>query len=297
MRRQLATIAVAITLLALGWLDADHATADELVCVRRGSFGQCQLWVNVPGQGGGQGAGSSAGSGSQGPCGEQQCTSRYGVWSFDRNCYVAPADPQPPLTDQIWDNHTDGVILTCIVSDALRDAAYYFWAASPAPPDPETLARRAVEYMNLSAIRIGSFPWTLDKSPRSMGIIGWNVWLWIDNPSPHTYGPITRSATAAGYTVTATGQVTGITWDMGNGDTITCGRGTPHPRYTTHDTRSPDCGYVYTHDGDYTITATTHWTIAWTGIGRSGIIPVELTATGRLTIAEIQVVNVPLRDT
>lgn len=82
---------------------------------------------------------------------------------------------------------------------------------------------------------------------------------------------------------------------MGNGDTVMCGRGTPYPaRSSERDPKSPDCGYVYTRDGDYTVSATALWEVSWSGIGQSGVIPMELTSTGHVTIAEIQVVNVPV---
>ena len=188
--------------------------------------------------------------------------------------------------------------MRCLVSAQLSGEAFYFWAGSGDPeaaPDPRVLALQAVEYMDLSAVRIGSFPWTVEKSAQSMGVVGWNVWLWVDGASASTFGPITRSASAGGYTVTATGRVSRVVWDMGNGDQVTCGRGTPYPRYSAdRDPKSPDCGYVYMRDGDYTVSATSYWEVSWSGIGQSGVIPMQLTSTGRVTIAEIQVVNVPV---
>ncbi len=130
----------------------------------------------------------------------------------------------------------------------------------------------------------------------SLGVVGWNVWMWVDGASASTYGPVTKSASAAGYTVTATAQVVEVVWDMGNGDTITCGKGTPYPATTEKDPVSPDCGYLYTHDGRYMITATTRWNITWAGIGQSGVIPMELSASGQLAIAEIQVLNIPVQQ-
>ncbi|WP_461109539.1 hypothetical protein [Tessaracoccus terricola] len=103
-----------------------------------------------------------------------------------------------------------------------------------------------------------------------------------------------KSASAGGYTVSATAQVTQVVWDMGNGDTVSCGAGTPYPATVEEDPPSPDCGYVYTRDGHYTISATSYWEVAWSGIGQSGVIPLELTTNEQLSVAEIQVVNVPV---
>ena len=107
------------------------------------------------------------------------------------------------------------------------------------PPDPRQLAQTAISRMNLSAPQIGSFPWTIEKSRESLGVVGFNVWLWIAEPTASTYGPITKSATTAGHTVSATAN----------------------------------------------------WQITWTGIGQTGTIPMQLTTTGNLAIAEIQVLN------
>ncbi|RMB57863.1 hypothetical protein EAX62_15540 [Tessaracoccus antarcticus] len=178
-------------------------------------------------------------------------------------------------------------------------AAFQFWVATAdaaAAPDPRVLAQTAISRMDLHAIRIGSIPHTVEKSPMSLGVVGWNAWMWVDGASATTYGPVTKSASAGGYTVTATAQVAEVVWNMGNGDTITCGKGTPYPATTEKDPESPDCGYRYTHDGRYTITATTRWNITWVGIGQSGVIPMELSATGVLAIAEIQVLNIPVEQ-
>lgn len=177
---------------------------------------------------------------------------------------------------------------------------YQFWIdnSEPVPPpDPEVLAQRAVSQMNMTAIDIGSYPHTTKQSPESIGIIGWNVWMWVSDASAETFGPITRSASAGGYTVTATAQVTEVVWDMGNGDTVTCGKGTKYTGMGTTDIKSPTCGYRYTDDGDYQISATTHWEVNWSGIGESGTIEMELTTPPeQLTVAEIQVLNVPVEQ-
>lgn len=149
--------------------------------------------------------------------------------------------------------------------------------------------------MNMSAIDIGSYPHTTAQSSESIGVVGWNVWMWVEQASDSTFGPITRSASAGGYTVTATARVAEVVWDMGNGDTVTCGKGTKYTGMGTSDVQSPTCGYTYTDDGDYQISATTHWVIDWTGVGQSGTITMDLvTPTEQLTIAEVQVVNVPV---
>lgn len=174
-----------------------------------------------------------------------------------------------------------------------------YWQASAeaaAVPDPARLARIAVANMELRPVRLGTFPRTTQSAPNDLGYVGWNVWLWVDDPSDNTWGPITRSVSEAGYTVTATATVSRVVWDMGNGDTVACGKGTPWQEAWTRNEKSPDCGYVYERDGQYGITATTYWDVEWSGIGSSGTISLDLTADGDFRIAEVQVVNVAETD-
>lgn len=123
-----------------------------------------------------------------------------------------------------------------------------------------------------------------------MGYVGWNTWLWVDNPTPTTWGPITRTHTQAGHSVTITAKAQHTTWDMGDGtNKKICGKGTPWPTYATTNQRSPDCNHIYTQDGHYTITATTHWQLTWQGIGQTGTLQTTTTASVPYTVAEIQV--------
>ncbi len=56
-------------------------------------------------------------------------------------------------------------------------------------------------------------------------------------------------------------------------------------------TPSPTCGYTYTRQGVYTVTATSYWEVAWTGMGRSGVIPLNFSSSVSITMGEIQVVS------
>jgi len=53
---------------------------------------------------------------------------------------------------------------------------------------------------------------------------------------------------------------------------------------------SPDCGYRYTTQGTYTVTATSYWTINWSGIGQTGVIHQTYTSSVVVTIGELQTV-------
>ena len=81
------------------------------------------------------------------------------------------------------------------------------------------VAQLAIADMKLTAINIGIAPKAEDGR---IGLVGMPIWMWVNNPDAHTWGPATASATAGGITVTATARVHQITWDMGDGHTVTC---------------------------------------------------------------------------
>ena len=228
------------------------------------------------------------------------CTSDDGVW--DGDCYVKATDPQPPMNDPLWQGNTEGLIVTCTPpclalpnqhGDSQRDEFCVVpitrWAAALAgAPDPAQLAERAVAEMALHAIDIGIVP---EEGPDRVGIVGMPQWMWVNEPAPNTFGPITRTATAGTASVTATASVDKVVWDMGDGSTVTCvGPGTPYEdRFDLAE--SPDCGYRYTKQGRYEVTATSYWTVAWEGMGRSDTIPLEFTATANIVMGEAQVIT------
>jgi hypothetical protein len=225
------------------------------------------------------------------------CSSHLGIWNG--TCYVQLADPQPPKDDPIWAGHEEGVIVACTphVCVAQPDQDYIpdcpvnrYWApeAPGGGPDPGRLAERAVSQMRLQGIDIGIVP---EEGPNRIGVVGMPTWMWVNEPAENTFGPITRSASAGGATVTATATVDRIVWDMGDGTTVTCvGAGTPYEdRYDISD--SPDCGHNYTEQGEYEVTATSYWTVQWQGVGQSGTIPLDFTSTASIVMGEAQVIT------
>ena len=258
--------------------------------------------VGVPGYGGSGGAAplKHTGSGSSDPvaCVTQEMPPRevpcsdaeLGTWSNARACYIKAESPPPPLTDAVWSGNTTGSIYRCSSSGIWSGpGSYLFWADS-APgviPDPRVLALQAVTQMRLRAVEIGMAP---DPSPGSVGLVGLPIWLWVASPDQSTWGPNTKTASAGGYSVTATGKVTQVVWSMGDGGTVACtSTGTTYAD-SFGVSSSPDCGYRYTKQGTYTVTATSYWTINWSGIGESGVINQTYTSSVVVTIGELQTV-------
>ncbi|CAN5281460.1 hypothetical protein BH18ACT4_BH18ACT4_04120 [soil metagenome] len=59
-------------------------------------------------------------------------------------------------------------------------------------------------------------PPTVNISPHVRGIVGFETWLWYDQPTSVALPPVTLN----GWTVTAQLAVVELAWDMGNGDVV-----------------------------------------------------------------------------
>lgn len=277
----------------------------EPECEERDRFGQCIIFVPdppptypIPPGGGGGGGGGEVGdpvcvdslTGDEYPC-----IVHTWYWSYAWNCYTKYAEPQPSWGDPIWAGRRDGAIFWCSRGVTLTDPfpadVISRWSLTPpwgAPPDPEELARGAVESMQLRAIEIGIVP---EQGADSVGLLGLPTWMWVDDVGGSTWGPITRTATSGPWSVTATAQVDRIEWDMGDGTVVTCT--TPGTEYQDayQDADSPDCGHRYAEPGQYGVSATSYWVITWSGVGQSGTIDMDLTQDGQVVIGEVQVLN------
>ncbi len=275
--------------------------------------GQCVISVTGPGSGAPPGGGSGGGGGHATPVkqacvnntwpphGSVPCTGKglYGTtwWSNSMQCYISAVKPPPPASDPDWAGHYgEGAIYFCEPPHLVPNAGMVtttFWSLTPpagpaAPPDPRQLALQALKAMDLHAITIGIVP---KPVAGSVGIIGMPTWMWAANPTVTTVGPITRTAAAAGYTVTATATVKSIDWQMGDGSTVVCeGGGTPYKDSYGRQS-SPNCGHTYTSTGHYTVNAVSHWEVAWAGIGQNGVIPLDLTQTANIVMGEAQVIS------
>jgi hypothetical protein len=316
MRRFIVRV-VALVLLSTALLCLGQAMASaETKCQQIDPLtGECTISVEVPGSssssdtpsdGGAQHTGAGAACFwdpskqglSEPPAGPVPCSSDTGYWSNAYNCYISGAKPTPPAGDPSWQGHkpSDGAVYHCYQPQT--DIDIYIWAADAPPgsgtgPSPRDVAEAAVKKMGLSAIDIGIAP---EPGPDSVGIVGMPVWLWVQGPNAHTYGPATASASAGGITVTATARVRQITWDLGDGTQVVCrGAGTPYqPSYGNK--QAPDCGHVYDKSsahqpsGRYTVTATSDWVITWQGAGQTGTIPLNgLARRVQITVGEAQV--------
>ena len=222
-----------------------------------------------------------------------ECLFQGGWWIDEQQCYVKAMNPPLPFTDGRWLGHTDGAVYMCVALGA--DATYttsFFWSQTVPPglpyTDPRVLAEQALAALQLRPIRMGMVP---EDKPGYVGLVGMPVWMWVDAPDPHTYGPATNTASDGSVTVTINAKVAKTLWEMGDGKSVTCNAAGTAYQDSDGKKMSPDCGYSYTKQGTYTIRATTTWDIAWTAnTGQSGTIPLTLTATRTVVIGEVQVI-------
>ena len=265
---------LACVLISISFSVASAKAEDGVRCTQTQTDGVCKFKVGAPESGG-----------QPGKPGKSPARPRERTGTGDTG---GDFEEKPP-------GHIEG----CIRYDRFGAKCLIFKPSeSPEPnsagaPEPVVLARVAVERMDLHAPDIGLWPHPLEELPDGYNYVGWNNWMWIKNPNPNTWGPITKTVTQSGYSITATAAVTHLTWEMGNGDTKTCGKGVEHPEHNTRNEKSPGCGYVYHQTGNYTITATAHWAIVWTGLGQQGTIEMDLTTQAHTKVVEVSAVNIP----
>lgn len=133
--------------------------------------------------------------------------------------------------------------------------------------------------MRLRGITIGTAP-----PPGSQVFVNAPLWLWVANPAANTWGPVSASAAAGGVSVRATARATVVQWDMGDGATLTCGRGAA---YAAGADPATACTHSYRSPGRYQVTATTSWQVAWSASnGRSGTDGLQTTSSTVVDVRE-----------
>jgi hypothetical protein len=286
-----ALLAVAMFAVA-GGLDGAMAAPPVGCAQRDAQTGICLLQATSPGQDVGEDDDSAGGQQSAvGDAAEPTCTR-------------AVAEPQPGIGHPVWAGHRpeEGkvYVFTCPRPAGLASGA---WTGlifllngleAPGTPtvDPRLLAQQAIASMALQAPNIGMAP----PPSSASGLVGLPVWMWVERTA-ETTGPVGASASAGGVTVTAEARVSQVVWNMGDGRIVTCGLGTPYVQGT--EGASPDCGHVYAQassrhvpgGGSWSITATSTWTVSWSGGGQSGTETLELSAAAELFVGELHALN------
>ncbi len=217
-------------------------------------------------------------------------------------CTYTVAQPQPPSTSALWQGQSpaDGAMYAKVcpqVDGSGLTTMLVFVPNGSAPPagppvDPRVLAEQAIASLVMRAPEIRMAP----PPGSTSGLVGLPVWMWTER-GEEFLGPARQSVSAGGVTVTAVGEVSRIVWDMGDGTTVICGAGTPYSPGA--EGSSPDCGHVYAQassrhvpgGGPWPITATSTWTVTWSGGGLSGTETLELSSSAELFVGELHVLN------
>ena len=124
----------------------------------------------------------------------------------------------------------------------------------------------------------------------NMLAVGFPIWLWTEGPTT-----VTASESAFGHTFTLRATYRSTTFTMGDGHAKQCTKTTPYRRSVTPGAKSPTCGYTYQQaapKGSYTVTATTHWDVAWSVAGYSGTLPGTHSASRDLPIGELHAIRI-----
>lgn len=217
-----------------------------------------------------------------------------GSWSNAHGCFIARTEQQ--VAPPVGEDAALGAWYTCTPGDVVGDArpTTQVWIDGAPVPNitPGEAAAQLVGGFQLQGIDIGLAP--DPAAPGASAYVGVPVWMWVENPTPLSYGPYTESAAIAGFAVTATARVASVQWTMGDGRTVTCGAGTA---YSTARglVDSPDCGHRYSAvsgGGSFAVTATSQWRVEWSAGGQTGVIPIQTQSTTDLAVRELQSVNV-----
>lgn len=132
----------------------------------------------------------------------------------------------------------------------------------------------------------------MSPAPDVGGVVNLGLWLAVDDP-----GQVNAYAEVGPVWASVTATVTGMTWDMGNGDVVHCdGLGVPYIEGSNQIEQGP-CGYTYTEqppvDG-YTVTATGHWQIhLLTSLGDNRMLdPIDMPNSFDYDVDELVTVGV-----
>lgn len=136
-------------------------------------------------------------------------------------------------------------------------------------------------------------------SPPDTGFVNLGLWLAVSNAEPIS---LVVGDRAGGPWVEVTATLTTSSWDMGNGDIVTCdGPGVVlepgDPGWDSID--EGPCGYTYREytsgDDRFTVSATATWTVTWVASdGRTNPAPADtivVTSSAPYRVVEIQTVG------
>jgi hypothetical protein len=185
-----------------------------------------------------------------------------GVW-YNKNCFIDP-------------------------TEVMADYSLVYLNQPPAPV-VRLVALHATSRLVLPKL-------TTQASPAGAQLVRLPSWWWT---APASWRVESATASVPGISVTATATPYKAVWNAGDGsNTVTCaGPGTVWKPGGDPMAASPTCGHTYQRSsasaagGAFSLTATVHWRITWTGGGTNGTEPdLRTTTTTPVRVAESQTV-------
>lgn len=217
------------------------------------------------------------GNGPSVPRGTPMMWIRFGVYSAGDG-YVGENCRLWPMGEALPPNHNRVTAEDCGIE-----------GSEPSRADVERMVHNLSASLKVPAptIQLGPEP---SVNEWNMSVVGLPIWLWTDTP---------RSASStnsgSGMTININATLDKLSFDMGDGKTVTCNTWTPYTSALAGDP-SPTCGHTYSRPslpkGEYTINATATWTAQWSAMGYTGTLPLRSTATRQLPVGELQAVVV-----
>lgn len=267
----------------------------------------------------GCGAGAADGGNPSGPSDPSSGNSGSGNSGGGSNtpppCSAVALSPPPEASSPWWGGHTaaEGVVVHWVCTNGSQPVSLvpFFQAngtVTPPPVDPAVLAQEAYKQIPTPTPVMHFGP---DEAQVAVKV---PVWLWVNRPA---LNPVT--VTAGAVSVTATPEVTSVTWSMGDpvdpttspapwqlrGPVVCTGDAMYEAAPATAAWNvQPACGYTYhwvstaarTNGSEkWTVSATVAWDIKWTSNnGATGqIAGPPATSVAQLRVGQWTTIAVP----
>lgn len=159
--------------------------------------------------------------------------------------------------------------------------------AKPKPkPDPVLVGRHAALQLTLPGAqpRIEPSP---ERNRWHSAAVGQALWLSVDDPTATKK----ESMTFMGQVVQLSARRNGLSFEMGDGNTVHCETTTTWSPSVAPGTPSPTCGYTYQRPAQgegYKVTAISSWDVTWSVLGRTGTVHIEKAGGTTLPVGEVQ---------
>lgn len=198
-------------------------------------------------------------------------------WTWDEAMYYKQTQ------DPCWGINDPGRYLECQTTPWVNSEEN----SNDEPPSviPEEAAQQVIAKLRFTAATPQAGPNRDHHDFPFDTAVGYPVWLWTNAGT--TSDSVTESV--GPITVSISISLDKVVWDMGDGTTLRCDKGTKWRHGIAPGKKSPTCGHVYKTPGKYTIEATSHWVITWDAGGQTGSVPYSITADRPFEVGEIHV--------